>query len=439
MLSKVKHIDDKSEFHALRNYLIELRRLALGPIHDIDCDERYKAALNGEANNEIRKVISIDVQRKFGAFFTDSILSERLLIQSKKNAFNNIYYDPSCGMGDLLLPVAKCLPLGQTFGDTLNYWGQHLTGTDLHPEFIEGAKARLILIARLRHGIDKIDHLDWNNCFPNIRVADGLIESDSYEHASIVLLNPPFGIVRPPEKCDWARGHISESATFVITALERCKPGVEIRAILPDVLRSGSLSQRWKNKVSQLSEVKFIEPYGRFNKIADVDVFVLFLLRRHKISVHKNWQWPQGDQIASKTIGNYFNIHVGRVVPHRDKNSGAQNIYIHSRSVPPWTILTKFTETRKHSGKAFLPPFVVIRRTSSPTDQFRATATVISGKSPIFVENHLIVCEPKDRKLATCKKLIQKLKTEKVNSYLNIRIRCRHLTVDAVSSIPYSQ
>jgi hypothetical protein len=79
---------------------------------------------------------------------------------------------------------------------------------------------------------------------------------------------------------------------------------------------------------------------------------------------------------------------------------------------------------------------VVIRRTSRPGDAYRATATVIGGESPIAVENHLLVCEPKDRKLATCKKLMLQLKTDAVNKYLNGRIRCRHLTVQAIEELP---
>ena len=95
-----------------------------------------------------------------------------------------------------------------------------------------------------------------------------------------------------------------------------------------------------------------------------------------------------------------------------------------------------FPESRRHEGLVYEPPFVVIRRTSRPGHPYRATATVIAGKRPIAVENHLIVCEPKDGKLGTCRKLMKQLKTPAVNEFLNARIRCRHLTVGSVAAIP---
>jgi hypothetical protein len=99
--------------------------------------------------------------------------------------------------------------------------------------------------------------------------------------------------------------------------------------------------------------------------------------------------------------------------------------------------MTKFSETRKHEGLVYKPPFVVIRRTSRPGHPYRATATVIAGKRRIAVENHLIVCEPKERTLKNCRALLRQLKTEAVNKFLNKRIRCRHLTVGAVMAIPF--
>lgn len=95
-----------------------------------------------------------------------------------------------------------------------------------------------------------------------------------------------------------------------------------------------------------------------------------------------------------------------------------------------------FPETRRHEGLVYKPPFLVIRRTSRPGHPYRATATVIAGKHPVAVENHLIVCEPQDGKLGTCKELMKQLKTAAVNDYLDAHIRCRHLTVGAVAAIP---
>ena len=99
--------------------------------------------------------------------------------------------------------------------------------------------------------------------------------------------------------------------------------------------------------------------------------------------------------------------------------------------------MNKFTEFRCYEGKVYQPPFVVIRRTSRPGHPYRAAATVITGEKSIAVENHLIVCEPKHKTQAMCKKLMFQLKTEAMNRFLDERIRCRHLTVRVVSEIPF--
>lgn len=425
-------------FGGICGYLSELRNLALGPCERTDWEQRCFAALNGEASKELRRVAPIDVRRKFGAFFTGSDLSERLLAKCNGFSVDSVLYDPTCGMGDLLLAAARRLPLGKTLRHTLRNWGVQITGTELHQEFVEGAKIRLVILARQRHKADEITNNDCNDCFPNIRVADGLSEQAAYERATNILLNPPFGAVAAPEGCNWAGGRVTAATMFVITALERAKPGTVFQAILPDVLRSGSFSNRWRHRISELADIELVEPYGIFDDSADVDVFLLHLVRRQtngKLGVKK---WPQPiPQQRIKTVADYFKVYIGRVVPHRDRKTGPCYTYIHPRCVSTWTVMRRFTETRKHMGRAFQPPFVVIRRTSRPGDLYRATATVISGKRGIAVENHLVVCIPKDGKLTTCKSLMQQLKTKDVNEYLNVRIRCRHLTIDAVGTIPF--
>jgi hypothetical protein len=98
----------------------------------------------------------------------------------------------------------------------------------------------------------------------------------------------------------------------------------------------------------------------------------------------------------------------------------------------------RFEETRRHEGKVYEPPFVTIRRTSRPGHPYRAAATIISGQQAVAVENHLIVCEPIDGTLTTCKNLMRQLKSKAVNKFLNDRICCRHLTVGSVAAIPFA-
>lgn len=81
---------------------------------------------------------------------------------------------------------------------------------------------------------------------------------------------------------------------------------------------------------------------------------------------------------------------------------------------------------------------MVIRRTSSPKDKYRASGAIISGKELVAVENHLIIIKPKNNTVKACNELLDLLKSESTNSFLNSRIRCRHLTVSAVKNIPYA-
>ena len=85
----------------------------------------------------------------------------------------------------------------------------------------------------------------------------------------------------------------------------------------------------------------------------------------------------------------------------------------------------------------FEPPFVVVRRTSSPSDRNRAVATVIVGEKSVAVENHLLVLLPKDGEVKNCHKLVQVLALAGTNDFLNAGIRCRHLTTGVVAQIPW--
>jgi hypothetical protein len=242
--------------------------------------------------------------------------------------------------------------------------------------------------------------------------------------------------VAAPADCKWAGGRITEAATFVIAALERARPGTEILAILPEVLRSGSFSNQWRKRVGQLAEIQLVQPYGIFDDCADVDVFLLRLVCRSEIQELNPHVWTNIAAPRTKTVADFFDVHVGRVVPHRDKESGPLRRYIHARNIAVWMEVSRISEKRRHEGRAYKPPFVVLRRTSRPGDPYRATATVILGTKPVAVENHLIVCEPHDKSADTCRDLMALLHTQRVNDFLDQRIRCRHLTVGAVREIP---
>ena len=435
-MTKASTTSRRHGFTAYRAYVAELRDLAGEFRHSNDWDKRAFAALNGQASLELRQVIPLKTRRRVGAFFTGSDLAARLISRCTRLDAHSIIYDPSMGIGDLLLATARKLPLERTVKQTLKRWGRQLTGTDIHSEFVEGAKTRLVILAQQRHGLKSFGVTSIAGLFPGIRIADGLSQHKLFKQATHLTLNPPFGLTKAPDGCKWAGGRITAAANFVITALERAKPGAGLIAILPDVLRSGSFTEHWRKRVEELAAVKLVETYGIFDESADVDVFILRVTRRKNNSTTKSVKWTSAPVRTGPTVGDYFDVHVGRVVPHRDRKTGKKHPYIHARCTPVWMVMTKFNETRRHKAPPYIPPFLVIRRTSRPGDSYRASATVINGKSPIAVENHLIVCEPKDGNLASCKKLMLQLKSDVINRHLDARICCRHLTVQAIKELP---
>lgn len=426
-----------SPFSDYSGYVSKLKRLSLESHRGVDWNTRVHAALNGQASVELRRAAPLETRRKFGAFFTGTDLGAKLIGCGTGFGPTSVFYDPTCGMGDLLIAAARRLPICKSLPTTLQQWGQQLSGTDLHKEFIEGARTRLVLLARQRHKSDEVLQSSNADFFPNIRVADGLRQDALFSRATHLLLNPPFGQVPAPTACQWAGGRITEAATFVIAALEQAKLGTQMLAILPEVLRSGSFSEHWRRRVSQLAEVQLVQPYGIFDDSADVDVFILRLARRAETHNPAPHLWTTTAASSAPTVADFFDVHVGRVVPHRDEESGPLRRYIHPRNIDTWVEVTRISEKRRHDGLAYKPPFVVLRRTSRPGHPYRAAATVILGTKPVAVENHLIVCEPHDKSAGTCRALMEQLHTQSVNEFLDQRIRCRHLTVGAVQEIPF--
>lgn len=428
--------DGVGPFSEYASYVSGLECLARESSKTPDWIARVYDSLNGQASVELRKVAPVEIRRQHGVFFTGGELAERLLGKSKFNPDVDFIYDPAVGAGDLLLAAARRMPLKQTLKSTLESWGRCLAGTDLHDEFIQVAKLRITLLARQRHGVIEGILMGKEEYFPYIRKGDGLFQKSLYSKATHIIMNPPFSMSGPMKDCEWAGGRVSDAALFVVKALEACRPKTQVLAILPEVLRSGSFQSRWRGQVGELSKVHSVKYYGQFDKSTDIDVFLLTLERRGD-EPDKRKRWPQLRISEKKTVAKYFDVSVGSVVPHRDRKTGPRYEYIHARCVPAWGVMNASPETRRFNGTVYKPPFVVIRRTSRPGPAHRATATVIVGSKQIAVENHLIVLKPKDGKLVTCKQLLKRLMMEATDQWLNRRICCRHLTVGAVTEIPF--
>jgi hypothetical protein len=343
--------------------------------------------------------------------------------------------DPACGTGDLLLACANKLPLGTTLEETLLIWGDRLLGFDIFPDFIRASKARLILLARhktksLHSCIEKMD-----NYFPLIRVQDFLKDSSGIEKASHIILNPPYNKTSAPDECLWANKKISAASLFMDVCISKAASNAKIRAILPDVLRTGSSYLKWRKYIESLSKNMDVTIYGQFDEWTDIDVFTLRLQKAIYNKKPSSNKWiisTDGDN----TLGSYFDVHVGSVVPHRDPKKGPKWAYIHAKTVGVWKEMRRISESRKYNGTVFIPPFVVVRRTSRPGDK-RAIGTIIKGKRKVAIENHLVVLLPKKKTLGECRKLLKVLKSSNTDEWLNQRIRCRHLTVEAIKDVPW--
>ena len=126
-------------------------------------------------------------------------------------------------------------------------------------------------------------------------------------------------------------------------------------------------------------------------------------------------------------------------MPHRDPHSGQPCAYLEARLAPPWDSIRvdENSQGRRYAGTTYKPPFVVVRRTSSPSEKYRATATIVLGNRQVAVENHLIILVPKNETVTECIELVKRLKHTKTNNWLNERIRCRHLTVSALRDLPW--
>lgn len=397
-----------------------------------------KAILDGEVAREFRTRVPLKTRRSAGAFFTSTKLARRLSGKVLSNLPANVVIaDPACGVGDLLLAVARKLPTGANLAGTLKIWGKHLMGFDIQPEFVQATKVRLLLLAMLRSSkIGSLAIPKMADIFPMVCVHDFIARPEELAGASHILINPPYNELIAPFECAWGNGKVSAAALFMDVCITNVSPGAKIGAILPDVLRAGSNYEKWREHIEDLSERIKITTCGQFDRWTDIHVFKLELEKAQDKRKKKTAWWRSVRQAHKGKVGNHFNVHVGPVVPHRHAEKGPRVAYIHAKILPAWGEVKRIDERRKFSGTLFEPPFVAVRRTSRPGDK-RAIATVIKGKRKVAVENHIIALFPNRSTISECRELVSVLKSPETDRWLNNRIRCRHLTVQSLKDLPW--
>jgi hypothetical protein len=428
-----------SAFSRFSEYAQGLRQLATagGRSDAPRWSSQCEAALNGQPSQELRSLVPLSVRRTHGTFFTGSTLANRLVRHVELDGSQTLtILDPTCGVGDLLLAVARHLPLKRSLNATLHSWGQLLWGVEREAALVSAARARLVLLALRRLGLSGPQNPDWSSLFPCIYQGDAMRQTELYARANRILLNPPFARIPAPEACEWGAGHVNAAAVFLLHMLQNAHSGTRIFAILPEVLRTGTRYGKWRELVSREAQVTRVEPYGIFDESADVHVFLLVLSKRSQPVVTGQGLLTCPPPGCKQTIDVSFDVSVGAVVPYRDPYDGPVRRFVHPRNVPAWSKVLRVNETRRFRGKVVKPPFVVIRRTSRPGDAYRATAAMLLGASAVAVENHLLVCRPRDGRQTTCERLMAELKSDHVNRFLDDHMRCRHLTVGIVKQIP---
>lgn len=394
--------------------------------------------VEGEADIAVEKLVPYETRSEQGIFFTaDDITTKLVNLLSAEIAAEKTFFDPSCGAGNLLLGIAKTYPIKKTLDRTIEYWGRKFGGCDLHDSFVVAAKLRLIALAAIRHGLPSISESQLSvflACFDSFYTCDYLERNIGGEF-DCVIANPPFGHVLASDQNKWSSGKTQLAAVFVDKVLTTGKLGQKLVAILPDVLRSGSRYERWRAKLEKETNNGLVDLHGRFSKSVDVDVFILSLVKQYS-SLAREIQWiPLAiDEADSVTVGDLFVVRVGPVVPHRLDEGEEAFPFLCAKNAPAFGVAFP-KETIKFSGTKFVPPFVVVRRTSNPCDKNRLITTLVKGAEPVAVENHLIVMKPLKGGVASCLRLIRALKDPRVTSRLNDVIRCRHLTTKSVSSM----
>lgn len=384
----------------------------------------------------LRRCLSIDDMREAGCFFTGSSLA-RATLESFSKPVNSdaVVLDPTCGAGNLLIVCSRELEVKNTLSATLDIWGKVLWGFDVHNSFIEATKLRLIVEALYRGARKDCSIEHAFNLLSNILCNDAmLIEADELKQVTHVIMNPPFSDWISPRTNYWNMGKVNAAGIIFDKYLRVLPTGCLISAILPDVLRSGSRYSHFRNYVN----TRFVANcriWGRFNTKTDVDVFVLsgevVNLSQDKI------QWQKILNEYTK-LSEKYDVRIGSLVAYRDPEEGNEYLYIHPKNCRTWGQINSkdINERRKFKGTVFQPPFVVVKRTSSPSDRSRAAATIINVNEKVAVENHMIVITPKSSKLKDCKELVRILNSQATNDFLNNRVRMRHLTVNAIKDIP---
>jgi hypothetical protein len=400
---------------------------------------RVAAALDGDVARVFRSTVTASQRKRTGAFFTGETIARSAVARWRSvNLCRGRIYDPAVGTGDLLLPIAAKLGCDRSLPATLERWSDKLSGCDINSVLVRAARARLVLAATVVSGRRPVQRrASLDALFPMLECASGLADNAVLRTASHVVLNPPFVPGRVADDCRWATGRRSLAAVFLDHVLQSAAPGTRVSAVLPDSLRIGPQYRHWRAAVLSRGRDVCALPLGAFAD-ADVHVFLLRLIvgiERPGASSDP-WHWPTRISNAGNALGDRCHVRVGPYVPHRDR-AGNWHPLLDVSHAPPGGCAERTAPRRRFTGPFERPPFVVVRRTSSPHDHKRVVATLVHRGAPRIVENHLLIIRPREGGVAACKEVMRVLDDPRTDPWINDRTGCRHLTVGVIRDLPW--
>ncbi len=391
--------------------------------------------MNGHATDFVYNTLSLSDRRSHGVFFSGASWAKKILAGRDLTGWQR-FVDPSVGVGDLLLEVCRSLPLNKTANDTIKDWADRLVAVDLRKSFLDIAWMRVQALVFHRHAAEKgqSNKIIFKELPDNFLVGDALEIDLQLTPNDCVVMNPPYQRIQAPENSFAGKGKRSAAALHLEHIIRAAPPGVGIFALIPDVLRSGSSYAKFRMELTNLINLISFEPFGAFGTQADIDVAILVATSKAPEEVFIE---PDPEVCNELCVEEFFSVSVGPVVPHRTPTNGKLCGYLTAKNAAVGEEIKAASEFATYNCRIERGPFVIVRRTSSPSDKKRARSTLFSSREETLVENHLLILKPKDRKISTCRLLLNVLDHERTDAWLNHRIRCRHLTVGAIKSLPW--
>lgn len=336
-----------------------------------------------------------------------------------------------------MIEICLQLPLKNSVKATLYAWSKRLAAIDLRESFLQIAWARIQSLAHARHADSTVRLGDFAPLPlpPSFRIGDALLMELELKEGDCVIMNPPYQRVIAPDSSFVGAGKRSAAALHIEHVLKNAQSGVGIVALIPDVLRSGTSYRRFRGELSQRLNIINFSSFGSFGSAADVDVAVLVGITEPKTP--DNTPHAPIEQPVTSSVGDRFSVTVGPVVPHRAPRNGKILGYLTAKNAPVWGEVSQPSQFENFQARIEKGPFVIVRRTSSPSDKKRARATLVTYKLEVLVENHLLILKPHNGTINECQSLMRLLEDARTDQWLNNHIRCRHLTVSALSQLPW--